>query len=158
MEKKKNLKNNSHNKASKKVTSQGSSDSSKSETREEEDDIKPRKKIVSKGKLQNSEGLKKRKRLEKETKVSGKKHIKATKTVSDDNSDAEESEIVSEDDQSQLSAEKPVKVFLFICLRSLVNLKADQTHLTIFILFSNAEKRSFNSSIRETRGASKNSH
>ncbi|XP_031281234.1 uncharacterized protein DDB_G0283697 isoform X2 [Pistacia vera] len=109
VEKKKNLKNNSHNKASKKVTSQGSSDSSESETREEEDDVKPRKKIVSKGKLQNSEGLKKRKRLEKETKVSGKKHIKATKTVSKDNSDAEESEIVSEDDPSQSSAEKPVK-------------------------------------------------
>ncbi|KAJ0024814.1 hypothetical protein Pint_08200 [Pistacia integerrima] len=109
VEKKKNLKNNSHNKASKKVTSQGSSDSSESETREEEDDVKPRKKIVSKGKLQNFEGLKKRKRPEKETKVSGKKHIKATKTVSKDNSDAEESEIVSEDDPSQSSAEKPVK-------------------------------------------------
>lgn len=154
--KNKNVKNNSYSKASKNVTSEASSESSEIETREKED-VKPRKKIVSKEKLQNSGGLKKGKRLEKEANVSDKKRIKTTKTVADDNSDAKESEIVSEDDQSELSAEKPVKVVLFICQRSLPNLKADQTHLIIFILLSNAEKRSFNSSIRETRRASKNS-
>lgn len=133
VENKKNLKNNAHNKALKKVTGQKNSDSSESGTREEEDDVKPRKKIVSKRKLQNSEGLKKRKRPEKETKVSGKKQIKATKTMSEDNSDAEECGIVSEDDQTQSSAEKPVKVFLFIFLRSPLNLNAHH-HLSIFIL------------------------
>ncbi|XP_044474688.1 enolase-phosphatase E1-like [Mangifera indica] len=106
--KNKNVKNNSYNKASKNVISEASSESSEIETREKED-VKPRKKIVSKEKLQNSGWLKKGKRPEKEANVSDKKRIKTTKTVAEDNSDAKESEIVSEDDQSELSAEKPVK-------------------------------------------------
>lgn len=53
---------------------------------------------------------KKRKRLEKESKVSGKKRIKPVETVPEENSDAEDGLNASEDSHSQSSAEKPVKV------------------------------------------------
>ncbi|KAH9756947.1 CHZ domain-containing protein [Citrus sinensis] len=106
VEKKKSLKKNYQSKA-KEVSSEGSSDSSDGEV-DEEDEMKPRKKIVSKGKVQNNEGLKKRKRPEKETKASIKKKTKAVKIASEDNNDAE-SGSVSDDGHSQSSSEKPIK-------------------------------------------------
>lgn len=153
MEKKKSLKKNYQSKA-KEVSSEGSSDSSDGEV-DEEDEMKPRKKIVSKGKVQNNEGLKKRKRPEKETKASIKKKTKAVKIVSEDNNDAE-SGSVSDDGHSQSSSEKPIKVFLFICPRFHQNLKPDQ--IQSYILLWDAEKGSFNSSLWQTRGTSENSY
>ena len=60
--------------------------------------------------MQNAEGSKKRRRSEKETKVSAKKQIKPSETVTEDNNDMEDSGDVSEDNDSPSSAEKPVKV------------------------------------------------
>ncbi|PRQ26528.1 putative histone chaperone domain CHZ [Rosa chinensis] len=89
--------------------SEESSGPADSETDEEEDVVKPRKKSVTKGKMQNSDGLKKRKRLAKETNISGKKRIKSLKADSEEKSDAKDGGNVSEDEDSQSSAEKPVK-------------------------------------------------
>ncbi|KAF5739661.1 hypothetical protein HS088_TW12G00870 [Tripterygium wilfordii] len=102
--KKKNIKNNSQRKVSKKGRSEESSDSLASENNEEdEDEVKPKRKIATKAKMHNSEGAKKRKRPEREVKESGKKRVK-----SEDNSDAEESG-ASVDSLSQSSAEKPTQ-------------------------------------------------
>jgi hypothetical protein len=60
--------------------------------------------------MQNSEGSKKRRRTEKETKVSANKRIKPLETAAEDNSDSEVSGNASEDNNSPSSAEKPVKV------------------------------------------------
>lgn len=90
--------------------SEESSGPADSETDEEEDEVKPRKKSVTKGKMQNYDGLKKRKRLAKETNISGKKRIKSLKADSEEKSDAKDGGNVSEDEDSQSSAEKPVKV------------------------------------------------
>ncbi|KAJ6920020.1 zinc finger CCCH domain-containing protein 15 [Populus alba x Populus x berolinensis] len=107
--KKKNLKNNSHGKASKGVSSEESANSSDKES-EEEEEVKPKKKkIGAERKMQNAEGSKKRRRSEKETKVSAKKQIKPSETVTEDNNDMEDSGDVSEDNDSPSSAEKPVK-------------------------------------------------
>lgn len=154
MEKKKSLKKNYQSKA-KVVSSEGSSDTSDGEV-DEEDEMKPRKKIFSKGKVQNYEGLKKRKRPEKDIKESSKKKTKAVKIVSEDNIVAEDSGSVSDDGRSQSSSEKPIKVFLFICPRFHQNLKAD--HNQSYILLLDAEKGSFNSSLWQTRGTSENSY
>ncbi|CAK7346995.1 unnamed protein product [Dovyalis caffra] len=106
--KKKNLKNNSHGKAPIKVSCEESADSSGKESLEE--DVKPKKKkIGAEQKLQNSEGSKKRRRPEKETKVSAKKRIKPLETVKEDNSDTEVGENALEDNSSPSSAEKAVK-------------------------------------------------
>lgn len=107
VEKKKSLKKNYQSKA-KVVGSEGSSDTSDGEV-DEEEEMKPRKKIVSKGKVQNYEGLKKRKRPEKDIKESSKKKTKAVKIVSEDNIVAEDSGSVSDDGRSQSSSEKPIK-------------------------------------------------
>lgn len=107
VEKKKSLKKNYQSKA-KVVSSEGSSDTSDGEV-DEEDEMKPRKKIFSKGKVQNYEGLKKRKRPEKDIKESSKKKTKAVKIVSEDNIVAEDSGSVSDDGRSQSSSEKPIK-------------------------------------------------
>ncbi|KAK9270245.1 hypothetical protein L1049_025822 [Liquidambar formosana] len=102
--KKKSPKINSRSKASKKISSEGSSDSLDSKSEEaEEDDVKPKKRIASKGKTQNIEQLKKRKRPTKETKEASKKGR------SENSSDAEDDGNVSEDSHSQSSTEKPVK-------------------------------------------------
>ncbi|BFG19105.1 hypothetical protein CerSpe_053780 [Prunus speciosa] len=106
---KKNVKKSVQRKASTKVRSDESSGSSDNESVEEEDEVKPRKKSVPKGKMQNSNDLKKRKRMANETNISGKKRIKPSETEPEDKSDAEDSGNVSEDDRSQSSAEKPVK-------------------------------------------------
>ncbi|KAG6774220.1 hypothetical protein POTOM_021571 [Populus tomentosa] len=107
--KKKNLKNNSHGKASKGVSSEESANSSDKES-EEEEEVKPKKKkIGAERKMQNAEGSKKRRRSGKETKVSAKKQIKPSETVTEDNNDMEDSGDVSEDNDSPSSAEKPVK-------------------------------------------------
>jgi len=109
---KKNLKNNSHGKASKRVSSEESADSSDKES-DEEEEVKPKKKKTgAEQKMQNAEGSKKRGRLVKETKVSAKKRIKPSETVSEDNNDMEDSGNVSEDNDSPSSAEKPLKVSL----------------------------------------------
>lgn len=107
---KKKVKKSVQRKASTKVRSDESSGSSDNESVEEEDEVKPRKKSVPKGKMQNSNDLKKRKRMANETNISGKKRIKPSETEPEDKSDAEDSGNVSEDDRSQSSAEKPVKV------------------------------------------------
>lgn len=112
---KKNVKRVFRSKASKKVSSEESSDSSdsKGDEEEEEEEVKPRKKSIPKGKMQKSD-LTKRKKPAKETNVSNKKPRKAGETISEDNSDAEDSGHVSEDDNSQSSPEKPVKVIFLI--------------------------------------------
>lgn len=108
--KKKNIKAESQGKASKKTSREDSSDSPDSESEEEdEEEVKPKKKIGAKQNTLNSEVAKKRKRLEKESKVSGKKRIKPVETVPEENSDAEDGGNASEDSHSQSSAEKPVK-------------------------------------------------
>ncbi|PON46991.1 Homeodomain-like containing protein [Parasponia andersonii] len=89
-------------KVAKKVRNEESSDSD-----EDEDQVKPRKKSVTKGKDSNES--KKRKKPTKDTNISGKKRIKAAETLTEDNSDAEDNGIVSEDDHSQSSAEKSTK-------------------------------------------------
>lgn len=106
---KKNVKKKPQRKTSPEEKSEESSGSAGSESDKEEDEVKPRKKSVTKGKMQISDGLKKRKRLAKETNVSGKKRIKSTETDSEDKSDAKDSGNVSVDEDSQSSAEKPVK-------------------------------------------------
>ncbi len=75
--------------------------------------MKPRKKNVPKGKMRNSD-VKKRKRPAKETNISSKKQRKGAKTISEENSDAEDGGDVSEDGHSESSAEKPVKVIFLI--------------------------------------------
>lgn len=105
--KKKSLNETSHGRASKRASKR---DSDSSEVEEEEEEVETKKKVTSRGKMQNSEGLKKRKRAGTETKTSSKKQSMASKRVSADNSDAEDSGIVSEDGHSHSSAEKSVKV------------------------------------------------
>jgi hypothetical protein len=83
------------------------------EEEEEEEEVKPRKKSIPTGKMQKSD-LTKRKKPAKETNVSNKKRRKAGETISEDNSDAEDSGHVSEDDHSQSSPEKSVKVLFLI--------------------------------------------
>ncbi|XP_034675767.1 glutamic acid-rich protein-like [Vitis riparia] len=100
-------KKNSHSRASRKTSSEGSSESLESESDEEE--VKPKTKMAPKGKAQNSEDLRKRKRPVKETKMPSKKRSKTAETVSEDNGDAEDSGNVSDDGHSQSSSEKPVK-------------------------------------------------
>lgn len=97
-------------KVTKKVSNEENSDSSDKETDEEEsqeDEVKPKKKIVPKGKMQTSVRPKKRKG--EETDLSSKKRVKPTKAASEDNSDAEDNGKNSEDDQSDSSPEKPSK-------------------------------------------------
>ncbi|KAI8004595.1 hypothetical protein LOK49_LG08G01610 [Camellia lanceoleosa] len=95
-------------KASKKVSNGGSSDSLDGKSEEIEDEVKSKKKVAPKRKIQKSEEPRKAKRPAKETKVSSKKRIKLAET-SEENNDAEAGGNASEDDQSQSSAEKPVK-------------------------------------------------
>ncbi|XP_030934642.1 troponin T, skeletal muscle isoform X1 [Quercus lobata] len=109
----KNVKKNSYSKASKRVSSKENSDSSDSEgdeeeEEEEEEEVKPRKKNVPKGKTENSDA-KKRKRPAKESNISSKKQRKGVKTISEENSDAEDGGDASEDGHSEPSVEKPVK-------------------------------------------------
>ncbi|EOY16257.1 Uncharacterized protein TCM_035094 isoform 2 [Theobroma cacao] len=128
--KKNNLKKNSQSKASKKASKKLSSASSGSESdeeegeeeededededvdeeeEEEEEEVKPKKKISAKGKIKNSEGLKKRKIPKKEAEMPSKKRSKHAESISDDNSDAEDSGSVSDDNRSRSSAAKAVK-------------------------------------------------
>ncbi|KAL6984380.1 hypothetical protein U1Q18_017758 [Sarracenia purpurea var. burkii] len=102
---------NSQSKALKKLTSEGSSDSLNSESEEIENEVKSKKKVATKRKIQKSEEPGKRKRPEKETKVSSTKRSKLAET-SEENSDAEAGGNASEDDQSESSAEKPAKVII----------------------------------------------
>ncbi|XWS23765.1 hypothetical protein CRYUN_Cryun28dG0043300 [Craigia yunnanensis] len=114
--KKKNLKKNSQSKtskmASKKVNSASSGcesdEEEEDEGEEEEEEVKPRK-ITPKGKIKNSEGLKKRKIPTKEAEMPSKKRSKHTESITDDNSDEEDSGSVSDDGRSQSSAAKAVK-------------------------------------------------
>ncbi|KAM7253115.1 hypothetical protein ACFE04_025733 [Oxalis oulophora] len=76
---------------------------------EEEDKVKPKKKVVSKRKTQNTGELKKRKKPENDSKVSIKKNIKSKKTKLEYSSGEKDSVVDSEDDNSQSSAEKPGK-------------------------------------------------
>ncbi|GKU87653.1 hypothetical protein SLEP1_g2016 [Rubroshorea leprosula] len=127
-EAKKNLKKDSQIKASRKSSTKKSSNSSgdeeeeeeeeeeedneedeEDEEDEEEEEERPKGKFVSKGRPKNSEGHKKRKKPEKETKVPSKKKIKAVEKVSDGDSDAEGGGVVSEDSHSRSSAEKTRK-------------------------------------------------
>lgn len=102
-----------------KVSSEENSETSDKVSDEEnqEDEVKPRKKSVPKGKMQTSAGPKKRKG--EEANLPSKKRAKPAKAASDNKSDAEDDEKNSkdngknsEDDQSQSSTEKPTKVKL----------------------------------------------
>lgn len=79
----------------------------------EEDEPKPRKNSVPKRKVQNSDGLKKRKNLGKDMNISGKKRTKHEEIMTKNHSDAEDSGGVSDDGHSQSSSEKPIKVDIF---------------------------------------------
>lgn len=104
------MKKNSQKTVTKKASIEQSSNSSDSESDDEEAELKPRKKRAAKGKMQNSDGVKKRKNLSKDINVSGKKRIKPAETMTENHSDAEDSGSVSEDGNSGSSAEKPTKV------------------------------------------------
>lgn len=100
-------KKNSQRKVAKKVSNKESSDSSEGKS-DEDEKVKPRKKILRKGKDNNEP--KKRKNPTKDTNISGKKkRIKATETLTEANSDADGNGNVSEDGDSQSFAEKPTK-------------------------------------------------
>ncbi|XVF64593.1 hypothetical protein PTKIN_Ptkin09bG0180900 [Pterospermum kingtungense] len=120
--KKKNLKKNTQSKASKRASKKVNSASSGSENdeeeehededegeEEEEEEVKPKKKISQKGKIKNSEGLKKRKIPKKEAVMPSKKRSKHAKSMSDDNSEGEDSGSSSDDGRSRSSAAKEVK-------------------------------------------------
>lgn len=96
-------------KTPKKVSSGGSSDSSDSESGDIEDEVKPSKKVGRKGNVQKSEGVKKRKRPEKETKTSSKMQNMLSKMTSEEKSVSGDGGNDSEDGKSQSSEEKPVK-------------------------------------------------
>lgn len=100
---------NSQSKTSKKTSSIESSDSSDSERDDEEHVETPKKKVATKGKIQKSEGLKKRKRPAKEAQVSRKKQIKLSEEASEENSDGEDSGDTSDDGRSRSAAGKTVK-------------------------------------------------
>lgn len=107
---KKNVKKNPQTKASRKSSTKESFDSEEEEDEEDkevEEEEKTKRKVVSKKRLKNSEGLNKRNRPEKETKAPSKKRIKAPKK--DGDSEAEDGGVASEDGHSQSSAEKTVK-------------------------------------------------
>ncbi|BAT78628.1 eukaryotic translation initiation factor 5B [Vigna umbellata] len=97
-------------KVTKKVSGEENSDSSDKETDEDgsqEDEVKPRKKVVPKGKVKTPVQSKKRKG--EETDLSSKKRIKPAKAASEEISDAEDNGKNSEDDQSHSSSEKASK-------------------------------------------------
>ncbi|GLT47095.1 hypothetical protein SLA2020_208140 [Shorea laevis] len=106
--KNKTLKKDSQSRASRMSITKESSHSSEDEEEEEEEE-RPKGKLVPKERFKNSEGHKKRKRSEKEIKTPSKKRVKAVEKVSDDDNDAEDGGVVSEDGHSQSSAEKSVK-------------------------------------------------
>lgn len=62
--------------------------------------------------MQNFDGVKKRKTPSKDLNISGKKRIKSAEAMKENHSDAEDGGSVSEDGNSQSSAEKPTKVNL----------------------------------------------
>lgn len=107
------VKKNSQRKVAKKVSNEESSDSSEGKS-DADEEVKPRKKILRKGKDNNEP--KKRKKPTKDTNISGKKkRIKATETLTEANSDADDNGNVSEDGDSQSIAENPTKVTSFYC-------------------------------------------
>ncbi|XVE55355.1 hypothetical protein DITRI_Ditri03aG0152000 [Diplodiscus trichospermus] len=81
-------------------------DEDEDEGEEGEEEVKPPKRLTPKGKLKNSEGLKKRKIPKKEAEMPSKKRSKHTE---DDNSNEEDSGSVSDDSHSRSSAAKAVK-------------------------------------------------
>ncbi|XP_015867105.2 uncharacterized protein LOC107404639 isoform X2 [Ziziphus jujuba] len=103
------VKKNSQKTVPKKARIVESSDSSDTESDEEEDELKIRKKRAPKGKMQNFDGVKKRKTPSKDLNISGKKRIKSAEAMKENHSDAEDGGSVSEDGNSQSSAEKPTK-------------------------------------------------
>ncbi|XP_052204224.1 uncharacterized protein LOC127809463 [Diospyros lotus] len=106
--KKKASEKNSNRKSSKRYSSGESSDSLESESEEIEDEVKQKKKVAPKRQVQKSEEPRNRKRPAKETNISRKKRSRPAET-SEENSDEGAGGNASEDDQSQSSAEKPVK-------------------------------------------------
>ncbi|OMO62666.1 hypothetical protein CCACVL1_22694 [Corchorus capsularis] len=107
--KKKNLKKQAQSNASKNSSKKMSSASSGSEgdEDEEEEDVKPKRKIISKGKIKNSERA--RKIPKTEAGMPRKKTSRRAESISDDNSDSEESGSASDDGRSRSSAAKAVK-------------------------------------------------
>ncbi|XP_042502817.1 HIRA-interacting protein 3-like [Macadamia integrifolia] len=95
-----------NNKVSKKVSRTRSSDSSDEEV--DDDDIKAKKKITPKGKSGNSEVAKSRKRPAPEIKSSSNKRKKPVEPTSGESSDEKDGNL-SENGQSQSSADEPVK-------------------------------------------------
>jgi len=112
-------------KVTKKVSSEEDSDTSDKETDEDEsqeDEVKPRKKVVPKGKVQTP--IQSKKRKGEETDLSSKKRIKSAKAASEEISDAEDNGKNSEDDQSPSSSEKPSKVILNYYFLLIANMNA----------------------------------
>ncbi|KAK1404123.1 CHZ domain-containing protein [Heracleum sosnowskyi] len=102
-----NKKKSAQRKTSKKVSS-GESSNSSDNGNDDVEEVKPRKKVVRKEKVQTSKTPIKRKRPEKETKVSRKKQNKLAKMTSEEVS-GDDGENDPEDGQSHSSEEKPVK-------------------------------------------------
>lgn len=102
-----NKKKSAQRKKSKKVSSGGSSNSSDNGS-DDVEEMKPRKKVVRKEKVQTSKTPIKRKRPEKETKVSSKKQNKLAKMTSEEVS-GDDGGKDPEDGQSHSSEEEPVK-------------------------------------------------
>ncbi|XVE60346.1 hypothetical protein DITRI_Ditri05aG0121500 [Diplodiscus trichospermus] len=122
--KKKNLKKNSQSKPSRKASNKLNSVSSGSESdedeehededkedegEEEEEEVKPKRKIAPKGKIKNSEVLKKRKIPKKEVEMPSKKRSKHAESMSDNSSGDEDSGSISDDGHSRSSGAKTVK-------------------------------------------------
>lgn len=110
---------------------EGSHSTEGSSSEEENDEVKPGKKTATKGRIANSNEMKKRKRSTKET-VSAKKQSKHAQHSSEDDGDEEGGENVSEDGQSESSNEKPVKVrFFFSSLISFFQIRSPPLYLIV---------------------------
>lgn len=83
--------------------------SASSESEVEEDEVKPRRKSTPKGKTQSLSGLKKRKQSDEDVKEPKRKQAKTSIVKSKGSSEGEDGGDVSEQENSDSSAEKPVK-------------------------------------------------
>ncbi|CAI0585114.1 unnamed protein product [Linum tenue] len=108
--KKKTVANKSQDRFAKGVSIDVRSDSSgKVEDEQDVDEANPKRKVGLKERSVSTEGPKKRKSSEKESKVSGNKQSKRPKTSSHDNSESADEVNASDNGDSQSSQEKPVK-------------------------------------------------
>ncbi|KAL8167011.1 hypothetical protein V2J09_008510 [Rumex salicifolius] len=83
--------------------------SSESGSEVEEDEVKPRKKSTPKAKSHSLSGLKKHKQYDEDVREPKRKKSKASKVKSEENNEDEDDGDGSEQENTELSAEKPVK-------------------------------------------------